>query len=125
MSVFPSNLTTGGVAPTPAYNGTTFKCSNTFCHGAWRLKKADSPNQSIYTDVEMAGASYAPQWNGGTSQKSCGTCHGLPPTGHAAAALSSCYTCHGDVMNASGVISNKAKHINGRIDLASGAIDFR
>ncbi len=120
-----ANQKSGGVTPVPSYNLGTLKCSNTFCHGSWRLRKSDSPNQFIYTDSVMLGASYAPLWNGGATQKGCGTCHDFPPTGHSSSALSNCYTCHGDVMNASGTISNKAKHINGKIDLVSGAIDFR
>ena len=120
-----ANLTSSGITPTPTYDPSSMTCTNTFCHGAWRLPKVGSPDTTMFTTSIMTGASYAPRWNGGPVEKSCGsttTCHTLPPNGHKPSALTICYTCHGDVMDASGNIKNKAKHINGKIDLAGGVV---
>jgi hypothetical protein len=40
--------------------------------------------------------------------------------GHEDYALSACSICHGDVVDASGKILNRGKHMNGVIDLVSG-----
>ncbi len=47
------------------------------------------------------------------TQAKCGTCHGLPPTGHIAAPITSCYLCHQGVVDEMGNIIDKDKHING------------
>jgi hypothetical protein len=120
-------LQTNGVAPSTSYSQSTLKCTNTFCHGNWTLPKSGLASDSVFSGTVMTGGlTNAPVWNGGPSQAVCGTCHVIPPTGHTPSSSSNCYTCHGDVMNASGVISNKAKHMNGKIDLAGGVVrNFR
>lgn len=116
-----ASLRSGGVTPSPAYNLDSLKCANTFCHGTWRLMKANLPSDSVYTDTVMVGSSYAPRWNGGSVEKNCGTCHALPPTGHKSYSQS-CSSCHEDVTTMSG----KLKHINGKIDLVGGIVrNFR
>jgi len=123
-------MRSGGITPASTYDLNSFQCSNTFCHGDWRLMRVNSTHKSIYTDTSatasMSGSNYAPVWNGGASQKACGTtCHALPPVGHKSHTLAECAGCHGDVIDATGKISNKAKHINGKIDLASGEQNFQ
>ena len=110
-------LTTGGVTPMPAYNNDSLRCSNTFCHGAWRLTKSGIASDSVFIDSVMIGNNYAPRWNGGPAEKACGTCHNNPPTGHKSY-TQACLTCHEDITTAAG----KAKHINGKIDLAGGVV---
>jgi hypothetical protein len=113
-------LSSGGRTPTPAYNYDSLRCSNTFCHGAWRLTKAGLASDSVYTDTVMVGNSYSPRWNGGTAEKACGTtCHTLPPTGHKSyTTTQSCSSCHEDVTTTAG----KPKHMNGKIDLAGNVV---
>ena len=108
----------GGQTPNPVYDASTAHCSNTYCHGNWRLRKSVSANPSGYlaTDSVMVGANYSVQWNGGAAEKACGTCHGLPPAGHVAATFPAC-SCHFDVVDNTGKIIDKAKHINGKINV--------
>ena len=47
----------------------------------------------------------------------CGSCHGLPPTGHIAATLTGCGICHGSVVDTEGNIIDKTKHINGQVNV--------
>jgi len=114
----------GTLRPSPAWNGTT--CSNTYCHGNWKLRKATSAYQFVYnaTDSVMVGAAYAPAWTGGSAQAACGTCHGLPPQGHTAA-FGACVNCHSDVVGASMQIINPAKHMNGKINALTVELPMR
>lgn len=50
-------------------------------------------------------------------QKKHAACHNNPPTGHKSY-TQACLTCHEDITTAAG----KAKHINGKIDLAGGVV---
>jgi len=102
----------GGANPT--YNFADSKCSNTYCHGNFIFRKSKSNYQFVYTDTVMVGKKFAPVWNklDGT-QGECGSCHGLPPTGHIPAALNTCVNCHQGVVDAQGNIVDKTKHING------------
>jgi predicted CxxxxCH...CXXCH cytochrome family protein len=125
-----ANLVTGNgsVAPHPAFDPGTTKCSNTYCHGNWLLRKtsASSIAQLVYKDTAtvMVGASASPAWTAGSAEGQCYSCHGLgpdkyTPVGHEDYALSACAFCHGDVVDANGNILNRAKHMNGVIDLVS------
>jgi predicted CxxxxCH...CXXCH cytochrome family protein len=102
----------------PAYDYASNTCDNTFCHGAWSLSKASSPYQDAYTDEAMVGSNYSPLWTGGDDQAECGTCHGLPPTGHVPAELSTCGDagCHPGVVSSDGTIDNLMLHMNGRVN---------
>ncbi len=113
---------TGGVTPASSYSAAANQCSNVYCHGAWKLYKATSRFSYAYTDSVMLGASYAPKWNGGGNEVACGTCHGLPPKGHAIFA-GPCSICHRDDFDASGNLV-KEKHINGKIDVNAFEYDF-
>jgi predicted CxxxxCH...CXXCH cytochrome family protein len=112
----------GRYAPNPSYNYSTLECNNTFCHGNWRLRKdsQDPDIQFVFTDSIMRGAAYSPKWTGGSAEAECGTCHGLPPAGHLHYAVTRCNACHGDVIDPTGHIQNKSKHMNGRINLIDG-----
>lgn len=107
-----------GLTPSPTYDPSTQKCSGTYCHGAWQLRASTSPfDRSYYSDSVMTGAFAAPRWTGGAAEAACGTCHGLPPKGHAPYPINQCYACHSGVVNAQGQIIDKTKHMNGLIDV--------
>jgi predicted CxxxxCH...CXXCH cytochrome family protein len=108
-----------GVVPLPAHDFGTLTCANTYCHGNWRSARADAPtsNQFAYMDSLMAGSNAAPVWTGGVGEAACGSCHSLPPTGHIPQAVTACGNCHTGVVDGSGNISNKALHINGKINV--------
>jgi len=109
-----------GYVPVPAVsspNASTVTCANTYCHGAWRLRSRPA-TAFAYTDSIIVGAFKSPLWTVSTDG-ACGSCHGLPPQGHIPFALSACYSCHGDVMDASGNLKNKALHMNGKINMTT------
>lgn len=62
----------------PVWSGAT--CASTYCHGG----------------TLAGGSNTAPSWTAGSTQTTCGSCHGLPPsTGqHAEHAGRSCGDCH-------------------------------
>lgn len=121
-----ARLTTanGTYHPVPVYSASTTRCSNTYCHGDWKALRATSSYTFAYTDSVMSGAAFSPSWTGGTADAGCGTCHGLPPQGHMAATLQICANCHTGVVNGSGAIIDKSKHINGKIDVFGTERDF-
>ena len=88
---------------TPTWNLSAATCSSTYCHGAF-----DGGNRAT------------PVWTGGSSQGSCGTCHGTPPPApHPTAALTDCVGCHPDTMNADGTVIPPAqggKHLDGIVE---------
>ncbi len=118
-------LQTNGVVPSASFSQSTLKCTNTFCHGSWMLPKSGLATDSVFSGTVMSGANYSPIWNGGSSQDSCGSCHGIPPSGHNSYGPSNsqgCSLCHEDVTTASG----KLMHMNGKINLAGGVVrNFR
>jgi hypothetical protein len=62
----------------------------------------------------IVGGNASPVW---TASAACGTCHGLPPTGHTAATLTTCVNCHSGMIDATGTITDKTKHVNGKINV--------
>lgn len=106
----------GTLIPNPAYDYNLLSCSNSYCHGNWKLRKAASSNAWAYTDTVMTGIKKSPKWTGGSNEAACGTCHGLPPSGHISVTINDCANCHPLVVNNSGVIINQSKHINGKIN---------
>ncbi|MEW6507956.1 MAG: CxxxxCH/CxxCH domain-containing protein [Bacteroidota bacterium] len=101
-----------------SYDFTSNKCSNTYCHGNFTFSKANSIYQFAYTEDEMVGKNFSPDWKKvDGSQSACGTCHGLPPQGHVPSELKSCATCHQGVVDNKGKIIDKTKHINGQINV--------
>lgn len=121
-----ARLTTanGTYVPNPSYNAATLKCNNTFCHGNFVLRKATSSSQFIYVDTVMVGANSSPSWTAGSAAVACGSCHGIPPKGHLALDLSSCGTCHIGVVDNSGHITDKTKHMNGKINVFGQEYSF-
>ena len=105
------------------YNSSAATCANTYCHGNFEFSKSSSANQFGYTSASITGNNFTPVWttvNG--TQAACGTCHGLPPTGHVYAELNTCVTCHPDVINASGEIIDPLKHADGEVQLISKSV---
>jgi predicted CxxxxCH...CXXCH cytochrome family protein len=102
-SALPAELTWGPLATadtaTPGFDGTT--CSGTYCHGA-TLASGGTDTTPTWTRVDG-------------SQDACGTCHGLPPGGTHPTATN-CSMCHSTVINAAGVITAPALHVNGIVD---------
>jgi len=104
--------------PNPSYHYDSLKCSNTFCHGNWKLRKSASSNQFIYADSVIVGNKFSPLWTGGSSQANCGTtCHNLPPAGHIQYNISVCSSCHSGIIDNTGNIIDRTKHINGKINV--------
>jgi predicted CxxxxCH...CXXCH cytochrome family protein len=88
---------TGGLSP--AFNTTTFTCSNTWCHGG--------------TTALRGGTITAPTWTkvDGT-QAACGTCHGNPPPAPHVQ-NTACGSCHSGYTQTT---VNATQHLNGVID---------
>lgn len=106
----------GNRVPIPNYNPASNSCSAVYCHGNWGLLKVQSTNKSGYAEDIMEGNSAAPNWIDANSA-ACGSCHGLPPTGHIGKDLSECANCHGDVVDGSGNIIDNAEHDNGQVNV--------
>lgn len=110
----------GGATPSYSYSNNT--CSNTYCHGNFSFSKAnasqDPVTQFIYISDAIVGNNATVTWNkvDGTQAK-CGSCHGLPPTGHYPVTLDQCYGCHQGVVDPSGNIIDPTKHINGVVNV--------
>ncbi len=100
----------------PSFNFTNYTCSNSYCHGNFTFYRDStaSINQFVYTGATITGNNATVIWNkvDGT-QAECGSCHGLPPTGHLSFKLTDCYSCHVGVIDENGNIIDKNKHING------------
>jgi predicted CxxxxCH...CXXCH cytochrome family protein len=103
---------------TAAYDNTTNKCTNTYCHGGFAFNKSASQYQFAYTADKIEGNNFLPIWNklDGT-QAACGSCHGLPPKGHMESTLESCATCHAGVVDKYGKIIDAKKHMDGKINV--------
>jgi hypothetical protein len=101
--------------PNPVYDNNTSRCSNAYCHGNWHLQRPQLPSDTsrnfAYTDTVMAGSNYSPLWTGGGQEIECGTCHGLPPTGHKDF-HANCFACHDQRDD-----MDKTKHINGKVNI--------
>lgn len=113
-----------GILPAPSHDYTALTCSDTYCHGNWRSERATSPNSFAYTDSFMIGANATPVWTGGSTEASCGTCHGLPPVGHIPVGLTICGDCHLGIVDATGKIIDKSLHINGKINVFGSERSF-
>lgn len=109
-------------AGNPAYNAEQLTCENVYCHGSFEflMSEAVETNRFIYTADKMTGNNKTVKWTDvGNNEAACGTCHGLPPQGHLGAGdwgIETCVTCHWQVVDASGKIIDKTKHINGVAD---------
>ncbi len=117
------DLAIKNVASNASFNYSDGTCSNTYCHGNFEFYKdsAAAQDKFVFTDVKMTGNNQTVKWTqvDGT-QAACGTCHDLPPKGHIGYQqfpISSCVTCHAGVVDESGNIIDKTKHINGKINV--------
>jgi len=116
---------------TNKFGGTSYdfgnnKCANTYCHGHFEFKKSDagSPTaQNQYTSDKMVGNNRSPVWtNLSGGETKCFSCHGKndadpSPIGHVSYTIDQCVWCHASVVDASGTIIDKTKHINGKINV--------
>jgi predicted CxxxxCH...CXXCH cytochrome family protein len=121
-----SKTVSEGIAPSPVYDPQSLTCNNTYCHGNWQIRKSNSAFKFAYSDSVISGSRYAPVWTGGDSQDACGSCHGMPPAGHAdfGSSVSTCTSCHYlDPSKQSGPL-DKSTHINGKIDLYGQEYSF-
>jgi hypothetical protein len=114
----------GSLVPKPSYDPSTLRCNNTFCHGDWKVRKATSSSQFVYADSVIVGSNASPGWTNGLSDALCGSCHGIPPKGHIAVSLSTCGTCHFGIVSTDGKITDKSKHINGKINVFDQEYSF-
>jgi len=81
----------------------------------------------------MSGSNFSPVWNAGGQQAACGTCHGsvtsqgpsIVPKGHNFSEIIGCAGCHTGVVDNTGKIIDKTKHINGKINVFGLEYDFR
>ncbi|MEI7811288.1 MAG: CxxxxCH/CxxCH domain-containing protein [Ignavibacteria bacterium] len=119
---FNGPLGTMNVTTAPAYNTNNQTCTNTFCHGNFTFSKesATSQDQYAFTGTQITGNNFTPVWTKvDNSQAACGTCHGLPPKGHVGEnggiGITDCGNsgCHKGIVDATGKIIDKVKHMNG------------
>jgi len=113
----------GARVPQVVYDFNTNTCSNSYCHGNWALRKSQSRNNFAFAAELMAGNNAAPKWTDSASA-SCGSCHGLPPTGHIPSPLTACSNCHQGVVDGAGNIVDKTKHINGKVNVLGQEYDM-
>jgi predicted CxxxxCH...CXXCH cytochrome family protein len=106
----------GARAPNIVYSAANNTCANSYCHGNWGLLKSQSRYPFIYTEEKIEGATASPKWTD-PATVACGSCHGLPPIGHDPFDLTTCSICHPTVMDATGKIIDKAKHVNGQVNV--------
>jgi hypothetical protein len=125
-----AELAFGGIAtqdgllnPTYDFSGQT--CSGTYCHGGFVFTLAESDNPRGYAEETIEGNDVSVVWTEvGTGQAQCGSCHGIPPTGHIASPPNECFRCHSRVVDESLNIINPSLHINGEINVfANEALD--
>jgi predicted CxxxxCH...CXXCH cytochrome family protein len=120
----------GTRVPNPSYDAGTMRCNNSFCHGNFESDSLTAPPQFqfAYSGPVMSGLNSSPLWTGGPAEADCGTCHGLPPTGHVGPLpRTTCGNsgCHPGVVNAAGNIADATKHMNGRINVQGQEYSFR
>jgi predicted CxxxxCH...CXXCH cytochrome family protein len=73
----------------PGWDGV--RCSGTYCHG-----------------------DATPAWNGGPAEAACGSCHRIPPVGHAS---NRCGDCHGRVADNQARVLVDTLHVDGQLSL--------
>ena len=96
-----------------SWDRSTGECSNIYCHGNWAYERADSTGKFV------TGNNITMTWTEPVAGNLCGTCHGLPPTGHRDMFGLSCGVCHSSVLSADDmtVITGLKNHINGMKNL--------
>jgi hypothetical protein len=103
----------------PTWNHDSETCDNVYCHGGFAFDSLASGNNSwAYTNSKIEGNNPQMHWTSvGTGQVVCGSCHGLPPTGHIPAATTNCVFCHPRVVDGNLNIIDKSLHINGKKEI--------
>lgn len=109
--------------PSPTYSPVSVSCSNTYCHGYFK----------------NGNTTFSPVWTDTTGlQAACGTCHGdvnkptlaeraLPRTaaqGGTHPNVTACSNCHIGIVDANLNIIDKAKHINGKLNVFNDERNF-
>lgn len=106
----------GQRTPNGVYDFNANTCGNTYCHGNWGLRKAQSRYALAYAADVITGSNATPKWTDASSV-TCGSCHGLPPTGHNPFPITACNICHQTVIDGFGAIIDSTKHINGKVNV--------
>jgi predicted CxxxxCH...CXXCH cytochrome family protein len=106
----------GSRVPNGSYSASVNTCGNSYCHGNWGLLKSQSSSDFVYAADKIEGNNASPKWTD-PATAACGSCHGLPPTGHQPFDLDVCYICHDQVIDFNGNIIDKTKHVNGKVNL--------
>jgi predicted CxxxxCH...CXXCH cytochrome family protein len=112
---FGTLATTGGAAPTwnSTDKTTNTTCSSVYCHGNFTFGSVTGTTTN------------APDWTQGSTQATCGSCHGLPPTGHVAlpgtVTAATCNGCHPGTVASDGTIvvnvtTGASLHVNGQVN---------
>jgi predicted CxxxxCH...CXXCH cytochrome family protein len=85
-----------------SFDGAT--CANVYCHGA-----------------TLSGGKFTkPSWTKvDGSQKTCDSCHGMPPSNKHAPTATNCSGCHGSVVDANNKIIAPHLHINGKVEVTA------
>jgi predicted CxxxxCH...CXXCH cytochrome family protein len=113
VDVPPADVTFGSLARNggaqPAWDRTSQRCQNTYCHGA-TLSGAATRSAPLWTRVDA-------------TQLACTSCHGFPvglSTSHAAhlSLPMDCSECHGAVVSITGAFVNLDLHVNGSVSVA-------
>lgn len=110
-----------------SYDYMNHSCSNTYCHGNFVTLRDTVAEEYKFIFVDSTGAqsdsivgnNMTVIWNRvDSTQAQCGSCHGLPPTGHRYQTWpTSCTICHTGVIDAEGNIIDSTKHINGVVNV--------
>lgn len=124
-----ANLTFGGLAIAanahPSWNLSNATCAGTYCHGAYTGSYSINGYWGT-TSATYAGKNATPKWTDGPL--TCTSCHGAPPAsgawhnGHPGG--DNCDLCHPDVNAAGTVITNRALHVNGVVDVDNVACGY-
>ena len=94
---------------TPTYHPLDLGCAAVYCHGNFDFNG-------------VVGANATPVWT--ATGLTCGSCHGMPPTGHPALAgtvtAATCNQCHPSSVKADGTIDlTSGAHLNGQAEVSN------
>jgi predicted CxxxxCH...CXXCH cytochrome family protein len=106
----------GARAPAPSYETSAGTCADSYCHGNFGLLRSGSAWDFVYTAEKIEGNLASPSWTD-TTAAACGSCHALPPTGHEPFDMDQCSACHGEVVDDTGAIIDRTKHVNGMVNV--------
>jgi predicted CxxxxCH...CXXCH cytochrome family protein len=94
----------------PAFDRATLGCAATWCHGGGLRN----------------GTRTTPVWTAGSSQTSCGSCHGLPPStgSHGDHSGRACSDCHGAGYSRTAGTVNRPTHVDGAVQTGNRITRF-